>query len=123
MVAATSLRIVSVEWGRIEIEDGQVLKDVKLWPGGARAWDWNETGTRHEPGVQPADLTELLRHSMTELVVGTGYRGRLGVSSDALELLDRRGVTCHVVPTPEAVPLYNQLCATKPVGALIHTTC
>jgi hypothetical protein len=122
-MAAASPRVVSIEWGRIEIEDGQVLKDVKLWPGGARAWDWDETGTRHAPGVQAADLTELLPHAVTVVVVGTGYRGRLGVSSDALTLLDRRGVTCHVLPTPEAVALYNQLCATKPVGALIHTTC
>ncbi len=123
MVAATSLRIVTVEWGTIEIEDGQVFKDAKLWPGGARAWDWDETGTRHSPGVQPADLAELIRHDATVIVLGTGFRGRLGVSSDALELLSRRDVDCHVLPTPEAVALYNQLCATKPVGALMHTTC
>ena len=30
-------------------------KDFKLYPGGGREWDWNETGTRHVPGIQPGD--------------------------------------------------------------------
>ena len=39
-------------------EDRAVLDGLgaKLYPGGARAWDWRETGTRHRPGIQPADI-------------------------------------------------------------------
>ena len=31
-------------------------KDFKLYPGGGRKWDWTETGTQHQPGIQPADV-------------------------------------------------------------------
>jgi len=54
--------IKSVEWGEVVTDDGNTYKDAKLFPGGSRAWDWNETGTHHAPGIQPADVNELLEH-------------------------------------------------------------
>jgi hypothetical protein len=53
--------VTHLSWGRLQVEgwDGQ-FKDAKLFPGGAREWDWSETGTSHEPGIQPADVEELL---------------------------------------------------------------
>ena len=50
-----SPRITHLSWGRLEVEGGRSFKDAKLWPGGGRAWDWKETGTRHRPGIQLAD--------------------------------------------------------------------
>ena len=46
-------RVVQVSWGRMEVEGLGAGKDFKLYPGGGRAWDWAETGTRHSPGIQP----------------------------------------------------------------------
>lgn len=47
-------------WGYIDVEgQPRPFKDAKLYPGGAREWDWRETGTRRRPGVQPADAEEL----------------------------------------------------------------
>ena len=55
--AAVSPRITHLSWGRLEVEGREAaFKDAKLFPGGARTWDWNETGTRHMPGIQPADV-------------------------------------------------------------------
>ena len=51
------------------------LKDAKLYPGGARAWDWRETGTRHDPGIQPTDVAELLDHGAEVVVLSTGVFG------------------------------------------------
>jgi len=52
-------RVAALEWGVLEVEGGsEPYKDAKLWPGGSREWDWNETGTRHVPGVQLADVEE-----------------------------------------------------------------
>ena len=45
-----SPRISTISWGRMEVEGVGEAKDFKLWPGGGRPWDWNETGTRHDPG-------------------------------------------------------------------------
>ena len=49
-----------------------MFKDVKLWPGGGREWDWGETNTRHEPGIQPSDVEELLVHRPDIVVLSRG---------------------------------------------------
>ena len=51
-----SPRVLALSWGHMEVEELGNGKDFKLYPGGGRAWDWNETGTRHRPGIQPADV-------------------------------------------------------------------
>ncbi|MGH7557922.1 MAG: Mth938-like domain-containing protein [Gemmatimonadota bacterium] len=119
-----SPRIEGLEWGRIEVEGARApYKDAKLWPGGSREWDWNETGTRHEPGVQPADVEELLEHGATTVVLSRGIQRRLRVRADTLEMLEERGVRSHVVQTLEAVRLYNELREREAVGGLFHSTC
>jgi len=122
---ARSPRVTHLSWGRLEVEgeEGPPFKDAKLFPGGARVWDWNETGTRHEPGTQPADVEELLEHGATVIVLSKGFHGRLGVTPEALRLLEDNGVTAHVRQTSDAILLYNQLRETEGVGALIHSTC
>lgn len=35
-----SPRITRLSWGHLEIEGGRAFKDAKLYPGGAREWDW-----------------------------------------------------------------------------------
>ena len=121
---ARSPRVTHLSWGRLEVEgeDGP-FKDAKLFPGGARAWDWNETGTSHEPGIQPADVEELLERGATVIVLSKGFHERLGVTPETLRVLEDRGVAAHVRQTGEAVPLYNELRETGKVGALIHSTC
>lgn len=115
--------IIGVAWGRIEVEGLGIFKDVKLWPGGGRLWDWNETGTRHRPGIQLADCAELFEHGATTIVLGTGMNGALGVAPDTMEALRERGLTVEVAPTRVAVARYRELVSTEAVGALFHTTC
>ena len=55
-----SPKISAISWGRMEVDGVGSGKDFKLWPGGGRPWDWNETGTHHDPGVQPADVEETM---------------------------------------------------------------
>ena len=121
---ARSPRVTHLSWGRLGVEgvDG-LFKDAKLFPGGARAWDWNETGTKHEPGIQPSDVEELLERGATAVVLSQGFYGRLGVTPQTLRMLEDRGVAAHVERTEEAVGLYNELRETEKVGALIHSTC
>jgi hypothetical protein len=117
-----SPRVTDLVWGRLEVE-GSTFKDAKLFPGGARAWDWNETGTNHEPGIQPADVEELLERGATTVVLSKGFHERLGVTPETLRMLEERGVAAHVRQTEEAIRLYNELRETEKVGALIHSTC
>lgn len=123
--SARSPRIGDDAWGRIEVEDaGAAYRDAKLWPGGSRGWDWDETGTRHTPGVQPADVAELLENGAETVVLSQGRNGRLGVMEETLERLEAAGVKVVVERTPDAIETYNELAERgEPVGALIHTTC
>ena len=121
---ASSPRVAHISWGRLDVEgeDGS-FKDAKLFPGGAREWDWNETGTNHEPGIQLADVAELLEHGATVVVLGKGFYERLQVCRETLQELEERNVPVHAEQTEEAVRLYNELGKSEKVGALIHSTC
>lgn len=116
--------VTGISWGRVEVEglDG-ALRDAKLYPGGSREWDWNETGTRHAPGIGPGDVEELLDRGAEVVVLSRGFHGRLGVREETLRMLEERGVAAHVLLTEEAVRLYNDLREEERVGALIHSTC
>ena len=119
-----SPRILDCRWGRVHIDGLGTVKDAKLYPGGARAWDWRETGTRHDPGIQPADVAELLDHGATTIVLSRGVLRMLQVCPETLRELEQGGVTVEVLPTPEAVERYNRLADSEAaVGALIHSTC
>ena len=126
---ASSPRITHVSWGRLEVAKGpdagpQSFKDAKLYPGGARAWDWNETGTSHTPGIQPADVEELLDHGASVVVLAQGMNERLQVKSETLDWLEDAGVETHVLQTERAVERYNELqAADEAVGGLFHSTC
>ena len=115
--------VTHLSWGRVTVEFHGSFKDVKLFPGGAREWDWRETGTNHSPGIQPADVEELLAHGATAVILATGMLGRLGVCPATLEMLETRGIAVHVAKTEEAVRLYDELREEHAVGALIHSTC
>jgi hypothetical protein len=118
-----SPRISHLAWGRLEVEGQGAFKDAKLYPGGARDWDWRETGTRHVPGIQPADVTELLERGADVVVLAQGMLERLQVCPETLDLLRNRGIPAHVLPTRDAVRLYNELAAGHRVGGLFHSTC
>jgi hypothetical protein len=121
---ARSPRIARIVWGQVEVEgQDRTFRDAKLWPGGAREWNWNETGTRHEPGIQPADVAELLEHGATTVILGQGYLGRLKVDQETRRMLQGVGIRIHALPTEPAVKLYNELRKTERVGGLFHTTC
>jgi hypothetical protein len=117
-----SPRITHLSWGRLET-DGGVFKDARLYPGGAEEWDWNETGTSHDPGIQPADVEKLLERGATVVVLSKGFHERLGVTPETLRMLEEKGVPAHVAQTEKAARLYDELRETEKVGALIHSTC
>jgi hypothetical protein len=116
--------ILRLAWGRLEIEGVGTMKDAKVWPGGGRTWDWGETGTRHEPGIQPADVDELIEHGAGVVVLSRGQDQQLLTAPETLDLLREQGVEVHVEETKAAVRRYNELAEQGlPVGGLFHSTC
>ncbi|MFW5683543.1 MAG: Mth938-like domain-containing protein [Spirochaetota bacterium] len=122
-MAAGSPRIVDDRWGRLEVEGHGTFRDAKLWPGGARTWDWTETGTDHEPGVQIEDVQELIDNGAKIVILSRGRQGALRVPAETVNAIDELGVDVMVMETDRAIEEYNRLAGDKPVGALIHSTC
>jgi hypothetical protein len=119
-----SPQIKQISWGRLEVEGkAEPYKDAKLFPGGSRDWNWRETGTGHHPGIQVTDVQELLDHGATVVVLSRGMAECLHVPRETLDFLKERQIAAHVLPTRDAVALYNKLAETEPVGGLFHTTC
>jgi hypothetical protein len=113
-----------ISWGRMEVAGLGGGRDFKLWPGGGRAWDWTETGTHHVPGIQPADVEELMAHGSDVVVLSRGMLMRLQVRAETVDLLERSGIRVLVAETSAATDIYNEL-ATQgaAVGGLFHSTC
>jgi len=119
-----SPRITNVSWGRLEVEGkAEPYKDAKLFPGGSCKWNWRETNTSHRPGIQIADVQELLDHGAKVVVLSRGMAECLHVSRETLDFLKERQIPFHVLPTQHAAALYNKLTQSEPVGGLFHTTC
>ena len=118
-----SPRITHISWGKMEVEGLGPGKDLKLFPGGGREWDWNETGTRHVPGIQPSDVVELLDQGSEVVVLTRGMELVLQTCPETLALIEGRGVVVHVEETRAGVELYNRLAVSQRVGGLFHSTC
>lgn len=116
--------ITHLEWGSIQADGLARARDLKLWPGGGRAWDWRETGTRHAPGIQIADVEELLANGAGVVVLSRGMDLVLQVMPETIEFLRVSGIQCRIEETNEAANLYNELVGRGlAVGGLFHSTC
>ena len=118
-----SPRIINISWGHMEVEGLGTGKDFKLYPGGGRQWDWRETHTEHVPGIQPADVQELLDRGSKVVVLSRGMQLMLRTCPETLQLLKDNGVGVYVEETRKAAELYNKLAGREPVGGLFHSTC
>jgi hypothetical protein len=118
-----SPKIVDLSWGRMEVDGLGIEKDWKLYPGGGRPWDWSETGTKHVPGVQVADVEELVAHGATVVVLSLGMDRRLHVDQATLRYFEERSVEVHMLETREAVKVYNDLAEDNALAGLFHSTC
>jgi hypothetical protein len=119
--------IRSVVWGRMEVAAGgldQVFKDCKIWPGTAKEWDWRTTGTRHVPGIQVADVEEILASGVSVIVLSRGMDLMLNTCPETVAYIVEHGVDCRILETKEAVREFNELSrAGVGVGGLFHSTC
>nr|XP_021140743.1 mth938 domain-containing protein isoform X2 [Columba livia] len=94
----SSPEIASLSWGQMKVKGcSTTYKDCKVWPGGSRTWDWRETGTNHSPGVQPADLEEVVKKGVKTLVIGRGM-------SEALQVPPALTPQCEQPVLPKTAP-------------------
>jgi hypothetical protein len=119
--------ISHLSWGQIEVTisgRSYQYKDCLVWPGEAHEWNWNLTGTRHEPGIQFTDIEEMFKHNVEVVILSQGMFNRLQVCPETKQILENKGIEYHIVDTKLAVELYNDLTRQgKRVGAAFHSTC
>ncbi|KAM9320563.1 mth938 domain-containing protein [Gastrophryne carolinensis] len=119
----SSPEISKISWGSMKV-GAQVYKDCKVWPGGSRTWNWRETGTNHHPGVQPADVEEVVKKGAKTMVIGRGMSEALQVPASTLEYIRAQGLEVLVFQTEKAVQEYNNLASQGvKVGGVFHSTC
>ena len=113
---------ISVKWGEITVDGVGRFKDAKVFPDSVEEWDWRVTGTRHEPGIQPADVLALADAGAEVVVLSRGMQLRLSVMPETVEYLRARGIEVHMAETGEAVELYHKYSTSRPTAALFHST-
>jgi hypothetical protein len=117
--------ILQVIWGEITTFDGSKYKDCKLKGTASSAWNWGLTNTHHSPGIQIADLEDLIDENTTTVILSRGMNDVLKTMPETMDFLKAKGLTVHHLKTKEAVILYNTL--VKDLGSslvgLIHSTC
>jgi hypothetical protein len=124
IVRTLSPAVTNFAWGRVQVEGYEVpFRDVKLYPGGAREWDWSETGTHHEPGIQPADVQEVIDRGAKVIILSKGVDEQLHTCPETLTWLQEKGIHVFVLQTEAAIEKYNTLRVSQALGALIHSTC
>lgn len=108
----------------MEVEGIGRGKDFKLWPSGGRTWDWDETGTHHQPGIQPSDVAELVKNGCSTIVLSRGRLLRLRTCPETFDFLCEHGISVQVAETVKAIGIYNEFAKSgKAVGGLFHSTC
>ena len=119
--------ITHISWGKMEVTVGESIyhfKDCKIWPEGAKEWDWNQTGTRHQPGIQPADIAEILDQKVDVMVLSRGMDLMLHTSKETVDLLMSCNIKFHIEETKKAVALFNELIKQgHRAGGIFHSTC
>jgi hypothetical protein len=117
-------RISQIAWGTMEVNGVGFGRDFKLFPGGGRPWDWTETNTHHVPGIQIADVEELLDRGSRVVVLSRGMQLVLRTCPEVLDFLRERNIPVFVEETRSAVEIYNRLAGHgERVGGLFHSTC
>ena len=76
------------------------------------------------PGIQPADVKELLDNGSRIIVLSRGMLLMLRTCQETLDLLKEKHIAVHIAETKAAGEIYNGLARRgEAVGGLFHSTC
>lgn len=104
--------VLSHKWGSITVlYNGKVsiYRDCKLFPGGSKEWDWKETGTRHNPGIQVADLYDIEKYidNNTVIILSRGVSKVLNITRGIIDYLKNNNYEYIIEQTDNAINLYK----------------
>lgn len=105
-------------FGWIQTDRARLAADIVIYPDERLALR-RSVPDRHI--VERAELERVLAGTEAVLVLGSGQYGAMKIAPGAEEYLRRRGIRFHILPTPEAIKLFNRL--KPPRAGIFHVTC
>ncbi len=117
-------RIDHIEFGAVVIDGKELARDVHINARGKvrkrKKKRLRKTyGTSHV--VDGKEIAKVCKGNPALVIIGLGFEELVGLTDDALEYLDTLGIEYALVPSPEAVDLYNA--TTGPKALILHVTC
>lgn len=76
-------------------------------------------GTSHTVSLEEMEYT--YQEGASRLIVGSGQYGVLKLSQEAVEFLELKGCEFELLPTPEAIEIWNR--SQESSVAIFHVTC
>jgi hypothetical protein len=117
-------KIEATQFGSITIQGQQTDHDVIIRLDGTvkkrkKKLSKRVHGTSHR--VSLAEAQHVFEEGAWLLIIGTGQYGLVDLDGEAREFLDGQGCRVRLLPTPEAIGVWND--AEGKVIALFHVTC
>ena len=120
------MKIESTEFGSITIDGTLYSHDVLIRLSGEVAKRKKKLskkyyGTSHIISLEEAEF--VYEKGCDILVLGTGQYGNVKLSPEAAEFFAHHGCRVTLLPTPDAVKIYNKLMGKFKAIGLFHVTC
>jgi hypothetical protein len=117
-------QIDRTEFGSITIADQEYDSDIVIELDGSvrkRKKKLSKAlyGTSHI--LSKDEAKDVYQEGATLLIIGTGQEDNVRLSADAESYLAKRGLRTRMLPTPEAIEVWNE--AEGRVLGLFHVTC
>ena len=100
---------LTVKWGKITTYDGSIHKDCLLKGKIATKWDWSLTNLHHNPGIQIADVMNIIDKNTTTIILSKGMHNVLQTMPETISYLHKLNLIVYHLTTPDAVATYNEL--------------
>lgn len=117
-------RIDETAFGRITISGETYEHDVLIRLNGKvkkrkKSLSKAKYGTSHK--ISPEEAEHIFEEGAKRLIIGSGQYGNVELSEEAEAFFKRQGCKVELLPTPEAVPVWNA--AKGATIGLFHITC
>ncbi len=117
--------IQNTEFGSITVGNELYEHDVVIRLGGSvdkrkKKLSKRLYGTSHKVSLDEAK--DIFEKGTTKLIVGSGQYGNVTLSHEAEEYFREKGCAVELMPTPEAIKVWNAAQGDDTIG-MFHVTC
>ncbi|MCP4578498.1 MAG: hypothetical protein GY846_19665 [Deltaproteobacteria bacterium] len=120
---SAEIAITHYSFGKMVIDGRNHDTDLAILPGGKVSYWGFDPGNNHI--FSKKFIEDLITDKVTDIIIGTGYNGAASLNTEAKELVEQlkaKGIQVHIMPTSEAVKLFNAS-SKKGLLACFHLNC